>query len=113
VLAQESQIKLTTYYMKTTLLLLLSTILFCFSSYADDAPTFIKIGSTYVLTGAPGASIPRVVTIAATGGGNWFRVTTPKDNSPGPQKMDDLGDRWINFNQVIEAREAILKKGPK
>ncbi|MEY2565287.1 MAG: hypothetical protein QOH88_3480 [Verrucomicrobiota bacterium] len=102
--------------MKTALLALIASTLLCISSYADEGPTFLKVGSTYALTAAPGITLPHLVTIAAVGGGGWFRVTTPKENAPpgpGPQHMEDLGDRWINFNQVIMVREAVPHKGPK
>jgi hypothetical protein len=102
--------------MKSTLLALIASTLFCFGSYAEDAPTFLKVGTTYVLTAAPGVTLPHAVTIAAAGGGGWFRVTTPKEAAPpgpGPQHYEDLGERWINFSQVIMVREALPKKGPK
>ena len=61
----------------------------------------------------PGVAVSRVVTIAAAGGGGWFRVTTPKDTATGQQRAEDMGDKWINFNQLIEVREALVKKGGK
>jgi hypothetical protein len=99
--------------MKTILAALLATTLFSLSTYADDGPTFVKVGSTYVLTANSGVTLPHLVTIAATGGGGWYRVTTPSDNDPNGHSSAGLGDRWINFNQLVEVREAIAKKGPK
>jgi hypothetical protein len=97
--------------MKITFLVLLTTTLFCFSSYADDAPTFIKVGGTYALTAAPGIVVPHIVIIAASGGGGWFRVTTPKETGPGPHRAEDPSDVWINFNHVAIVREPSAKTG--
>jgi hypothetical protein len=99
--------------MKTVLSSFALVLLFGLTSYADDAPTFVKVGSTYVLTGATGVSLPGRVTITAAGGAGWFRVTTPIDAGPNAHPVIGLGDRWINFSQVAEVREVIGKNGPK
>ena len=94
-----------------TLLILVASALFCSPSYAEDTPTFIKVGGTYALTAVPGVLVPHVVIIAASGGGGWFRVTTPKETGPGPHRAEDPSDVWINFNQVAVVRESSAKTG--
>ena len=100
--------------MKTTILTLIASAVVALSCYAQDAPNFVKVGGTYVLTAAPGVTVPHLVTIAASGGGGWFRITEPKDSAPatGPKRSEDMGDTWINFHQLIMIREALPKKGP-
>lgn len=99
--------------MKTVTFAVFLIIASCFSSHAADGPAFVKVGSTYALTATSGVSVPRLVTIAASGGGGWFRVTTPGDTGPNAHPVAGLGERWINFNQLVEVREAIPNKGPK
>lgn len=99
--------------MKTVLFAVMLVMMSCFSSYADEGPAFIKVGGTYVLAANSGVPVPHLVTIVAAGGGGWFRVTTPNDTGPNAHPVFGLGDRWINFNQVVEVRETISKKGPK
>jgi hypothetical protein len=98
--------------MKTILLVFLTTTLFSASTYAD-APTFVKVGSTYSLTANSGAAIPHLVTITAVGGGGWFRVSTPNDSGPNAHPVAGLGDRWINFSQIVEVRETAVKNPPE
>jgi hypothetical protein len=98
--------------MKRTLALCLITLPFL-NSYADDGPTFVKVGGTYALTAGSGAAVPHIVTIAAAGGNGWFQVTTPGDTGPNAHPVAGLGQRWINFNQIVEVRETTAVKGPK
>jgi hypothetical protein len=98
--------------MKLPLVLCLITLPFL-NSYADGGPTFLKVGSTYSLTADSGAAVPHLVTITAAAGNGWFQVTTPGDTGPNAHPVAGLGQRWINFNQVVEVRETTAVKGPK
>ena len=92
--------------MKTTLLILIAATLFSFSSYADDGPGFVKVGGTYMITGAAGVALPQIVIVAANGGGGWYRVTLPKETNPDAHHSYELNaDMWINFNQLTVIRD--------
>ena len=99
--------------MKLTLFCSLLIALGLSRSYADEGPTFVKVGGTYALTATAGVTLPRLITISASGGGGWFRVTTPGETGPNAHPVAGLGDRWINFNQLVEIRETVPMKGPK
>jgi hypothetical protein len=99
--------------MKTAFFAICLTILLLLSSYAEEGPSFVKIGSTYALTANSGVPVPPLVTVAGSGGGGWFRVTTPGDTGPNAHHSAGLGDRWINFNQLAEIRETTAKNAPK
>jgi hypothetical protein len=98
--------------MKLILFLCLVTLP-CLSTHADGGPTFVKIGGTYALTANSGVPVPHIVTIAAAGGNGWFQVNTPGDTGPNAHPVAGLGQRWINFNQLVEIRETTAVKGPK
>jgi hypothetical protein len=99
--------------MKTTFFAICFILLLCLSTYAGEGPTFVKIGSTYALTANTGVGVPHIVTITGSGGNGWFQVTTPGDTGPNAHPVTGLGQRWINFSQLVEVRETTPVKGPK
>ena len=78
------------------------------SSVAAEEPRtlpFLKVGSTYRLTG--GEPLPTTVKILDAAGGAWFRVEyrVGPNSFPVPQPGVTTATMWVNFNTVAGVSE--------